>query len=131
MSIYPKSTVMSAINSKFFWKIDEGTHWDAFQNNVKEMFDEEWYKTSNDVNQLWNVWKNKVNCAAKSVIKKAPRVKNYKNIWDKDLDRMLKSRREAKHSYSAFTINIDHVIANLAKIFLIYIVNVKRYCNQT
>jgi hypothetical protein len=70
MSIYPKSTVMSAINSKFFWKIDEGTHWDAFQNNVKEMFDEEWYKTSNDVNQLWNVWKNKVNCAAKSVIKK-------------------------------------------------------------
>jgi hypothetical protein len=27
-------------------------------------------------------------------MKKAPRVKNYKNFWDKDLDRMLKSRRE-------------------------------------
>jgi hypothetical protein len=48
----------------------------------------EWHTTSNDVNQLWNVWKNKANCAAKSVIKKAPRVKNYKNFWDKDLDRM-------------------------------------------
>ena len=59
------------------------------------MFDEEWYKTPNDVNQLWNVWKNKMNCAAKTVIKKAPKVKNYKYVWDKDLDRMLKSRREA------------------------------------
>ena len=83
---------MLAINSS--GKIDESTNWDAFQNNLKELFDEEWHTTSNDVNQLWNVWKNKANCAAKCVMKKAPRVKNYKNFWDKDLDRMLKSRRE-------------------------------------
>jgi hypothetical protein len=28
-----------------------------------------WRVVYNFVNQLWNVWKNKVNCAAKSVIK--------------------------------------------------------------
>jgi hypothetical protein len=33
-------------------RVDEGTNWDAFQNNLKELFDEEWHTTSNDVNQL-------------------------------------------------------------------------------
>jgi hypothetical protein len=23
-------------------RVDEGTNWDAFQNNLKELFDEEW-----------------------------------------------------------------------------------------
>jgi hypothetical protein len=34
----------SNVSNKFFWKIDDGTNWDAFQNNMKELFDEEWYK---------------------------------------------------------------------------------------
>jgi hypothetical protein len=25
----------SNVSNKFFWKIDEGTNWDAFQNNLK------------------------------------------------------------------------------------------------
>jgi hypothetical protein len=33
-------------SNKFFWKIDEGNNWDAFQNNLKELFDEEWYTIS-------------------------------------------------------------------------------------
>jgi vacuolar-type H+-ATPase catalytic subunit A/Vma1 len=42
-------------SNKFFWKIDEGTNWDVFQNNLKELFDEEWYKTEdNQLQRLHN-----------------------------------------------------------------------------
>jgi hypothetical protein len=36
----------------------------------------------------------KVNGAAESVIRKIPRVNNYRNFWDKDLNKLLKARQD-------------------------------------
>jgi hypothetical protein len=36
-----------------------------------------------------------VNTAAEYDARKVPKVKNYKNFWDKGLDKILKRRREA------------------------------------
>lgn len=41
------------------------------------------------------VGKKRVNDAAESVIERTGRVENYRDFWDKNLDRMLKSRRTA------------------------------------
>ncbi|CAG2215718.1 unnamed protein product [Mytilus edulis] len=76
------------------WKT-ENVDWDKFKVNIDNVFDEHWHEASNDINVLWDIWKAKVNYAADMVMKKVPFVKNYRNFWDKPLDRMLKSRRDA------------------------------------
>ncbi|CAC5402634.1 unnamed protein product [Mytilus coruscus] len=76
------------------WKT-ENVDWDKFKVNIDNVFDEHWHEASNDINVLWDIWKAKVNYAADMVMKKVPFVNNYRNFWDKPLDRMLKSRRDA------------------------------------
>ncbi|CAC5401896.1 unnamed protein product [Mytilus coruscus] len=76
------------------WKT-ENVDWDKLKVNIDNVFDEHWHEASNDINVLWDIWKAKVNYAADMVMKKVPFVNNYRNFWDKPLDRMLKSRRDA------------------------------------
>ncbi|CAC5402635.1 unnamed protein product [Mytilus coruscus] len=73
----------------------ENVDWDKFKVNIDNVFDEHWHEASNDINVLWDIWKAKVNYAADMVMKKVPFVNNYRNFWDKPLDRKLKSRRDA------------------------------------
>ena len=80
--------------SRFVWKTDD-VNWDLFQSNLESIFEERWHEKSNDVNVLWELWKSNINSAAKSVVKRVPIVKNYRDFWDKSLDRFLKSRRDA------------------------------------
>ena len=80
--------------TRLMWKT-ENVDWDKFKVNIDNVFDEHWHEASNDINVLWDIWKAKVNYAADMVMKKVPFVKNYRNFWDKPLDRMLKSRRDA------------------------------------
>ena len=62
--------------------------------NLKDNFQDNWANVSNNVNDIWETWKYIVNTAAESVARKVPKVKNYKNIWDKGLDKILKRRQE-------------------------------------
>ncbi len=86
---------ISSPMKNFFWKISDATDWETFRESLASVFSEEWVKSSNDINVLWDIWKSNVNDAADKTVKKAPKVKNYRSFWDKELDRLLKSRREA------------------------------------
>ena len=84
---------MSKSKDRFFWKITDDTDWDSFQNYLESSFTADWVNTNNDINTLWSFQKTKVNGAAESVIRKIPRGKNYRNFWDKDLNKLLKARQ--------------------------------------
>jgi hypothetical protein len=85
---------MSKSKDRFFWKITDDTDWESFQNNLESSFTADWANKNNDINTLWSFWKTKVNGAAESVIRKIPRVKIYRNLWDKDLNKLLKARQD-------------------------------------
>lgn len=48
-----------------------------------------------NVDSTWEVWKGKVTEVANKTIGKTKRMKNYRQFWDKELDQLLKRRREA------------------------------------
>ena len=88
-----ETKTMSKSKDRFFWKITDVTDWDSFQNYLESSFTADWVNKNNDINTLWSFWKTNVNGAAESVIRKIPRVKNYRNFWDKDLNKLLKARQ--------------------------------------
>jgi hypothetical protein len=54
-----------------------------------------------NVNDIWETWKYIVNTAAESVARKVPKVKNYKNFWDKGLDKILKRLHNKTRPYDS------------------------------
>lgn len=63
------------VSGKSYWKIDENIDWSLFCNNLEIIFSENWANTSNDINRLWDIWKENVNRAAESVVQKVHKVK--------------------------------------------------------
>ena len=64
-----------------------------------------------NVDDIWETWKYIVNTAAESVARKVPKVKNYKNIWDKGLDKILKRRQEVNRLQRLHNKH-DHMMVN-------------------
>jgi hypothetical protein len=48
-----------------------------------------------DINYVWETRKNMVTDAANELIGKSKPVKNYRSFWEKELDSLLKQRRDA------------------------------------
>jgi len=65
---------------KYFWKVDSYTDWESFKRKL---------------NKVLETWENNVNSIAEKVAKKIPLVKNHRDFWDNDLDKMLLARRES------------------------------------
>ena len=63
------------VDNRSFWKITDTTDWEFFCKNLVSNFNENWSGDSNDINEIWSIWKEKVNRAAELVIKKVPMVK--------------------------------------------------------
>ena len=51
-------------------------------------------QNASDVNLAWSIWKNTINEAALEVIGKSRKVKNYRSFCDKEIDKLVKERRE-------------------------------------
>jgi hypothetical protein len=96
---------------KHFWKFTDDTDWELFRCNLKDNFQDNWANVSNNVNDIWETWKYIVNTAAESVARKVPKVKNYKNIWDKGLDKILKRRQEVNRLQRLHNKH-DHMMVN-------------------
>jgi hypothetical protein len=47
----------------------------------------------NNVNTIWETWKNNIDITANHIIGKHRKVENYEKFWDKELEGLIKSRQ--------------------------------------
>jgi hypothetical protein len=77
-----------------FWRVND---WELFKSSLQLEIDNLSLIDENvgNVDSTWEVWKGKVTEVANKMIGKTKRMKNYRQFWDKELDQLLKRRREA------------------------------------
>jgi hypothetical protein len=51
-----------------FWKINENTDWEAFQTYLKKAFELSPLPVCNNVNTIWETWKNNIDNTANHII---------------------------------------------------------------
>jgi len=81
---------------KYIWKINDLTDWDSVRDTLQkhlEIYGNEINSTS-DINEIWSQWKSCIDKYASESIGKAKKTDRYRNFWDKELDTMIKERRE-------------------------------------
>jgi hypothetical protein len=94
------------------WKINENTDWEAFQTYLKKAFELSPLPVCNNVNTIWETWKNNIDNTANHIIGKHRKVKNYKKFWDKELEGLIKSRQASnrlKRSHDKLRQSDSHV----------------------
>ena len=86
------------VNPVLKWKINETTDWSYFQQCLRNEFENGFdnvFSNTNDINEIWEVWKSDVKKAASKAVGKQTKVKNYRDFWDSELDGLIKKRKIA------------------------------------
>ena len=94
------------------WAIQNNTNWEEFQKCINEEFSRNKLPVnSNNINIMWEPQKTKINKTATNAIGMKKKIKNSKkNIWDNDLDGLIKPRKTA----SRRMIKLENMTVNWA-----------------